>query len=209
MKNSDEMLRDCGAVMYDIEIISAVPNQGEVRDPKLFYCLGWEDYAGMGVSVISAYDYVEQAYRIYLQDNFHEFKTLVNSRNIIIGFNNDRFDNNVVREIGIPIPKTKSYDMWKAIVATQPDGGRKGFKLNNLLVANNIESKTGLGADAPMLAQTGQWGKLINYCQDDTRKQVQVLRLLCSGILKNPNGGGYMKVKTPWELIQVEPSILS
>jgi hypothetical protein len=129
---------------------------------------------------------------------------LVNSRNIIIGFNNDRFDNNVCKANSILIQQAKSYDLWKAVTNTQPPGQRFGFSLDNLLKVNGLETKSGLGADAPRQAQQGEWGKLINYCMDDTRKEVQILRLACNGMLKNPKNSEYMKIKLPWEVVQVE-----
>lgn len=200
----DAMLKKCGAIMYDLEIVSCVPEHGVVRDPTLWYCGGWEDYAGMGISVITAYDFVEAIYRVFLQDNLNDFKLLVNSRNIIIGFNNARFDDNVLAANGIHIEKGKSWDLWKAITKTQPEGQRRGYKLNDLLKANNLASKTGLGSEAPKWAQKGQWGRNIDYCLSDTTKQVNVLRLACNGVLINPNGGGYMTIKPPWEEIEVE-----
>lgn len=202
--DTDKKLKQSGAILYDLEIIAAVPDRDSVRDPSLFYCGGWEDYEGMGISVITAYDFVDEAYRIYLQDNLNEFRTTINSRNIIIGYNNKRFDDNVLRAAGIDVPEKKSYDLWKAITNTQVDGQKRGFNLDAMLTANGLEGKTGLGSDAPKQAQTGQWGKLINYCLDDTRKTLYVLRLACNGNLKNPKNGEYMKIKTPWEEIQVD-----
>lgn len=202
--SADSKLKQCGAFLYDLEIIAAVPQVGELRDPELFYCGGWEDYEGMGISVVTAYDFVEESYRIYLQDNMNELRTTINSRNIIIGFNNKRFDNNVLRANGIEVPDEKSYDLWRSITNTQPDGSRKGYNLDAMLLANGLQGKTGLGADAPKQAQKGQWGKLINYCLDDTRKTLYVLRLACNGMLRSPKNGEYMKVKLPWEEIAVD-----
>ena len=200
----DETLKKCGAVLYDLEIIAAVPMSHEPRDNRLAYCGGWDDHAGMGISVLSAYDFVEEAYRIYLADNMSEWQNLVNSRNIIIGFNNKRFDDKVCLAAGLEIPPQKSWDIWKAIVDTQPPGQRKGFSLDPLLKANGLEAKSGLGANAPMQAQLGLWGALINYNLDDTRKEVQILRLLIAGLLKSPINGEYIKTKMPWEDIKVD-----
>jgi len=204
----DQMLARIEAVVYDVEIIAGIPQAGEVRDPNLYYCGGWEDYEGMGLSVVTAFDFVECSWNVYLQDNLNEFKTLVNSRRTLIGFNNERFDNNVLRANGFIISAEKSWDNWKAVVNTQPHGQRKGFSLNDLLVANGMPAKTGLGSDAPRLAQTGKWGQLINYCLSDTDKQLKILRLTCSGLLKNPKNGGYMEIKPPWDNINFEKDSL-
>lgn len=194
----DEKLAKIEAIVYDVEIVAAIPVAGEVRDPELHYCNGWQDYEGMGLSVVTAYDFVDRQYQVYLLDNLHEFKTLVNSRRCLIGFNNDRFDNSVLRANDFYIPPEKSWDNWKAIIERQNPGERSGFALKDLLLANDMPAKTGLGSEAPKLAQTGKWGKLINYCLGDTSKQVQVLRLSCSGLLRNPKTTGYLEITPPW-----------
>ena len=202
--SADQKLAKAGAVMYDCEIFKAIPVQGEVRDPKLQYCGGWEDYSGMGISLITAYDFVMQDWGIYMGDNIHEFKTLVNSRNIIIGYNNKRFDDNLCTHNGIYIDPAKSYDLWKAIVDTQLPGERGGFKLDSMLKANGITPKGGLGADAPKQAQMGLWGELCTYGLGDTNKQVQLLRKACNGTMRSPKNGEYMTIKLPWEAVKVD-----
>lgn len=192
-------------MFYDLEIVSAIPNDPEPRDPGIYYCKGWDDYEGMGISVVGVYDFVESAYRVYLQDNLDSLRRLIESRSIVCGFVTRRFDNKVLRANAIEIPEEKSYDLWDAIVNTQPPGERKGFKLNNMLAANGVPLKSGDGGDAPKLAQRGEWGKLINYCLDDNRLGVYLLRLACNDVMKSPKTGSYLKVKKPWEHVTVEP----
>ena len=200
----DDRLAQCGAIMYDAEIYSAMPVQGVIRDQDIKYCGGWDDYEGMGISVVTAYDFVTSEWSVFLSDNLNDLKTLINSRQIIIGFNNRRFDDNLMAAHGIHIPESKSYDLWAAIVNTQPPGQRKGFALGEMLAANGIHEKSGLGADAPKHAQRGRWGFSITYCLGDTHKQVKLLRLACAGAMKNPKNGEYMKIKLPWEAIHID-----
>lgn len=197
----DEKLKRCKAFVYDIEIYSAVPSSNQIRDPALHYCNGWDDYVGMGISVVTAYDFFDESYKVYLQDNLNDLKTTINSREVIIGFNNKNFDDVVLEHNHIHIQKQKSYDLWDHIVHSVQDGlgTRRGFSLNEMLKANDIPVKTGLGSDAPMLAQTNQWGKLINYCLSDTKLTVYLLRLACADVMKSPKTGRYMKIKKPWE----------
>lgn len=202
--SADEMLAKAGAVMYDIEIFNAIPDEREPRDPDLTYCGGWEDYSGMGISVVTAYDFVYSEMLVFLSDNMKKLGRLINSRRILMGFNNKKFDDNVLRANGIDVPQEKSYDLFLQIVNTQPPGNRKGFKLSNMLTANGIAPKSGLGSDAPRQAQKGEWGDLISYCIGDTMKQVQLLRMACAGTMKNPHNNQYMKIKLPWEAISVE-----
>lgn len=202
----DKKLAECGAFLYDLEIICAVPMRGEPRKENLYYCKGWEDYEGMGISVVTAYDFAESSYRIYLEDNLSDLRTIINSRGVIIGFNNNRFDNNVLSANGIHIPKQKSYDLWEHIVNSVPDGqgARRGYSLQNMLDANGLQAKSGLGAQAPIWAQNAQWGRLISYCLDDTKLELQLLRLACADLMKSPKTGEYMNIKKPWELECVE-----
>jgi hypothetical protein len=48
-------------------------------------------------------------------------------------------------------------------------GLQQTFKLSQLLAVNDMESKTGTGAEAVVLAREGQWEKLGDYCLQDTR----------------------------------------
>ena len=41
------------------------------------------------------------------------------------------------------------------------------FKLNDLLAANGLSSKTGSGLEAIRLAEQGQWEELADYCMQD------------------------------------------
>lgn len=200
----DVKLAKAGAVMYDVEIISAIPEPGVMRIPGIHYCGGWEDYEGMGISVVTVYDFVTSSWLVYLADNLGDLKTLINSRNVIMSFNGIRFDNNVMAANGIHIPPNKNYDLYRAISDTQPPGHKAGFSLNNMLQANGIEAKSGLGSDAPRQAQQGEWGNLITYCLGDTQKQVYLLRMACAGTMKNPKNGEYMTVKLPWELVDFD-----
>lgn len=56
------------ALVYDLEIINAVPGR-EKPIEGIKYCEGRHDHAGMGISVIGAFDYSTQRYRVFLEDN--------------------------------------------------------------------------------------------------------------------------------------------
>lgn len=199
-----DKLAACSAVMYDVEILRAIPVKNEVRDQRLQYCGGWEDYEGMGISVVTSYDFVTNDFGVYLQDNLSELRTLFNSRRVIIGFNNRRFDDNVLAANGIHVASEKSYDLFLQIIRTQPEGQRSGFSLKRMLACNGIVEKSDLGSNAPMLAQTGQWGRLITYGLGDTNKQALLMRKAVAGTMVNPNHGGFMQIKMPWEVLGIE-----
>lgn len=68
------------ALVYDLEIIKAIPERDGSRLDGYDYCEGWHDHANMGVSVIGAFDYVEQRYRVFCWSNFASFIELCAQR---------------------------------------------------------------------------------------------------------------------------------
>ena len=74
-----------------------------------------------------------------------------------------------------------------------------------MLQANKLQEKSGDGGMAPILAQKGKWGELIDYCLGDTRGLVWLIRLACNDAMVHPKNGGYMKIAKPWEVIKVTP----
>ncbi len=204
---ANELLKACGAFFYDCETYNLIPSEDVARDPEFTYCAGWSDFKGMGISVISGYDFMTGDYKIFLVDNMTEFRQIVESRDVVISFNGHHFDDQLILAHGIDLPRRKSYDLWKEITTTQPPGLRSGFSLNDMLKANNLPSKSGHGGDAPKLAQRGRWGQLISYCLGDTMRGVNLLRLACNGLLLNPKTQSYLAIKKPWEIVEVEPGV--
>lgn len=191
-------------LVYDCEIIRAIPPPaGQERLPGIEYCKGWEDHENMGISVIGAYDYQEQRYRVFLQDNFNEFQRLLKEREILVGFNNINFDDKLIAANGFRLPVTedlfafRSYDLlreiWRA-AGSDPDGPFKkdtqaGFGLDACGLANFGCGKTGDGANAAVDWQRGLHGRVIDYCINDViltkRLLDQVLRI---GVVFDPRG---------------------
>ena len=52
-------------VVYDCEIICAIPDKKVPNARDLQYCGGWGDYAGMGISVLAAVDVETQVPRVF------------------------------------------------------------------------------------------------------------------------------------------------
>ena len=75
-------------LVYDLEIVKAIPDKSGACKDGIEYCEGWQDHKNMGISVIGAYDYLEQKYRVFCKDNFAEFQKLVDKSNCLVGFNN-------------------------------------------------------------------------------------------------------------------------
>jgi len=173
-------LRD--VVVFDLEIINGICGPRDYPESDIRYCDGWGDYAGMGISVLCAYSYASDNYRVFLQDNlpafFHEF---VRDDVMLVGFNNRQFDNNVlnawrdghqhkIRDLGA-ILDTPCYDIQRAIrfaISGKEDYDadvHRGYGLEAMCLANGIPGKAaGGGAQAPINWQRGNPGVVIDYC---------------------------------------------
>lgn len=160
-------------IIYDCEIVKAIQGKNEERLQGIEYCEGWHDHAGMGISVICVYDYATGRYRVFCADNFPEFQELVNSTNIVVGFNSIGFDNKLCAANGLNVPAEKTYDLLAEIWAgsgltkTFKFGTHTGFGLEACCQANFGLKKTGNGATAPVDWQRGKIGKVIDYCLND------------------------------------------
>lgn len=149
-------------LIYDIEILNAIPNANEPREPDIIYCDGWNDHAGMKIAVIGCFDYSSETSRIFCQDNLTDFLTLALSHDVCVGFNNHRFDDPVLASQGLILKST--YDLFAEIQHgigldfNAPAKRRHGYGLSNMATANFQLKKTGDGAKAPINFQRGLIG---------------------------------------------------
>lgn len=180
-------------IIYDCEIKKAILGKGEQPLPGIEYCDGWRDFDGMGCSVVTAYDYIEQRYRVFCDDNLQEFQELVNQRSLVIGFNNKPFDDQLMEACGVTIPPEKSWDILEEIwaasgLARQFEGDdHKHFGLDACCQANFGIGKTGNGAHAPIEWQNGNIGTVIDYGLEDSRlTKLLVDKIAIEGHIKDP-----------------------
>ena len=192
------------ALIYDIEIYSAIPERNGSRVPNIKYCDGWDDHKNMGVSVIGVYDCQYEEARVFCQDNWSEFVKLAESREVLVGFNNIPFDNVVLRTVGIHLDDAKCYDllreMWLAAGLGEKYAypSHAGYGLDATCKANFGRGKTGNGALAPVLWQQGKIGTVIDYCLSDvarTRFLLELVNLDCS--LIDPKTGKQLAMRLP------------
>lgn len=160
-------------LVYDCEIIKAIPNGKERPVDGIEYCKGWRDFEGMGISCICAYDYYTGRYRVFLEDNFQEFRDLIDLHKTVVGFNSIAFDNRLCKANGIEIPSEKNYDIlveiWKSEGLSEEFQypTHIGYGLDAVCEATIGIKKTGNGALAPILWQKGEYGRVIDYCMND------------------------------------------
>jgi len=183
-------------LVYDLEIVNAILGRGEVKKEGVNYCGGWDDHAGMGVSVIGAWDSGEDRYRVFCADNCDEFGDLAAQCDLLVGHNSIGFDNKVLAAAGLELDPAKCYDTMLACAA---GGSRRGMGLGDLCAANFDVPKSGSGADAPPAWQAGRVGWVIDYCLHDVRMTKLLFeRIVAKGSVIHPQTGRETPVERPW-----------
>jgi len=186
-------------LIYDAEIRHGVATENNPRQPGFRYANGWADFAGMGIAVICAYDLAESRYRVFMEDNLSDLVETMRHRETVLGFNNWRFDDRLLRANGIEAQEGKSKDLAAAIwrAAGIPNGEHpRDLSLDAICRANDLPAKTGNGADAPQWFQRGRIGRVVDYCLGDVRSTLMVYRRIehAGGII-DPRNGEWLPVR--------------
>jgi len=182
------------ALVYDLETLRGVPDRRRPRLAGIEYCQGWEDYAGMGIAVVCAYDFLTGRYRVFEADNLAEFVELLAARALLVSYNGLRFDNNVIAaSTGAVIDPDRCYDvlaMLKQAKGVPANGAHApGLSLDGVAQANFGIAKSFNGALAPVYWQRGQRGIVVDYCLEDVRLTRGLFeRVVQRGELKDPVG---------------------
>lgn len=183
-------------IIYDCEIIKGIVKKDEPMLVDIEYCDGWRDFKNMGISVISAYDYEEDRYRLFAADNFNEFQAFVDNTDIVIGFNSLAFDNPLCRANGLNVSDEKSWDLLAEIWAgvglsrTFEYPSHLGFGLDACAEVNFGFKKSGSGSKAPVDWQRGKIGKVIDYCLNDVRLTKALVDIVIAhGFILDPRDG--------------------
>lgn len=198
------------ALIYDIEIVKAIPERSGTRDLDIEYCAGWQDHANMGISVCGGFETETNRYRVFCTDNLHEFALAVERADVLVGFNNIAFDNAVIRAAWQPVVKlpknweAKSYDLLREIwlgAGLAPEFNYKthgGYGLDAVCEKNFGTKKSGDGALAPKMWQRGMIGNVIDYCLNDITLTKQLFdRVLMNGVIISPKDGKTISIRHP------------
>lgn len=157
-------------LIYDCETARCIPNRHSPPVPGLEYCKGWNDFDGMGISLIGCW--WKDAMHFFSSRRFQVFQKIVDEADIIVGFNSAAFDDNLCRANGIDI--TTNYDLLQEVRVAAgmpaiyaPGITRPGYRLDDLALANLGAGKSGSGELAPVLWQRREKWKLISYLASD------------------------------------------
>lgn len=186
-------------IIFNCEIKRAIQGKSETRIPGIEYCEGWHDFKHMGISVICAYDFIEDQYRVFMEDNFAEFQRLVDRHRVVAGYNSVSFDNRLCEANGIRIREDQTYDLVREIWAASglstyfqyPYPSHLGYGLNDVIWANwPTLGKSGNGALDPVLWQRGKIGRVVDYCLNEVRLTVKLMdRVINEAAITDPVTG--------------------
>lgn len=140
---------------------------------------GWDSTDKLGVACACVYEFKTDRMRIYGPEDVEALKERLLKADRISGYNIYRFDFPVIW--GLPARgrvlelKEKTNDLlmriWNAIGLEEDAIDftelHKGWSLDIVTKGTFGVGKIGYGGDAPKWFQSGQWGRVANYCADD------------------------------------------
>ena len=185
-------------LIYDCEIIKSIRDQKKVDLAHIEYCNGWDDYENMGISVIGVNfideDLRDEVFSHNCDKGLETFQDGLYVADVLVGFNNQSFDDNLIKANGFIIPdNVVNYDLLAEIWEGAGLGREfvypthAGFGLDAICKANGLGEKSGDGANAAVLWQKGKHQEVIDYCENDIRLTRKLFDLIQeTGEIKDP-----------------------
>ncbi|MDY6822541.1 MAG: DEAD/DEAH box helicase [Thermodesulfobacteriota bacterium] len=125
---------------------------------------GWHRADLMGISCVVLYDSATDQYHSYLEDQVADFLARLAELDLVIGFNNKRFDNRVLAGYsGFDVAALPTLDLLEEAHKTL--GYR--LSLDNLAGATLRAKKTADGLQALLWWKQGRIDDIIKYCEKD------------------------------------------
>jgi DEAD/DEAH box helicase domain-containing protein len=136
----------------------------------------------LGVSIVVIYDYQDGQYKSFREQDLKSLWPILESADLIIGFNHKHFDNKVLSAYYPGDLSTLPHlDLLEEFYKTA------GFRirLDNLAQANLGEKKSATGLQAIRWYKQGDFGSLEKYCQQDVKVTKDIYEYaLKRGLLK-------------------------
>ena len=201
-------------LIYDCEIIKAIRDPKKVDLAHIEYCNGWDDYENMGISVIGVNFINEEGDQIFNHNvlgygpmgELDSFQYGLDVADVLVGFNNQSFDDKLLKANGFVIPENVvNYDLLAEIWEGAGLGREfvypthAGFGLDAICKANGLGEKSGNGANAAILWQKGKHQEVIDYCENDIKLTRKLFDLIQEkGEIKDPREDNfYFKKHNP------------
>ncbi len=164
----------------------------DIETKNTFQDVGKSDPAALDISVLVVYDYVTNKYIAYTEPEFTGLWKLLESTDLIIGYNSDYFDIPLLNKY-YPgdLTKIQSLDLLAEIKKSLG----KRIPLDFVAAGTLGKGKTGHGLDAITWWQQGNIDAIKKYCQAD----VQITKEVYDYALKNQS----LKYKLVNEIITI------
>ncbi|MBU6310510.1 ribonuclease H-like domain-containing protein [Patescibacteria group bacterium] len=129
------------------------------------------DMSAMELSVVGTHDSLTDVYRAYTVPELPELWPILESADLLIGFNSDHFDIPILdRYYAGDLTRIRSLDL---LVEVKKSLGRR-IKLDSIAKATLGTRKSGHGLDAVTWWAEGKVEKVKKYCLDDVRITKQI-----------------------------------
>ena len=138
----------------------------DIETSNLFSDVGSNDPAALNLSVLCLYDYSRDVYESYLQEDLPKLWPLLESADMLIGYNSDHFDIPLLNKYySGDLTKIKSLDILKEIKTSY---GRR-MKLDQIAEGTLGSHKSANGLEATRWWSEGKRDMVIEYCIQDVK----------------------------------------
>jgi DEAD/DEAH box helicase domain-containing protein len=138
----------------------------DIETRNVFADVGKHDPALLDIALVAIHDSETDTYTSYLEEELKYLWPIIESADMLIGFNSDHFDIPLLNKY-YPgdLTKIKSLDILKEIKQSY---GRR-MRLDSLAEGTLGKKKSGHGLDAITWWKQGEIDKIRTYCIDDVR----------------------------------------
>ncbi len=138
----------------------------DLETQKSFDEVNGRNFRDLLVSVVGLYSYQRDAFECYDEKDVHHLLPMLESADLVIGFNTKRFDYLVLEPyFKKTLDHIRSLDILEEVQKTL--GHR--LSLDTIAKATLNQSKIGEGLDAIRYFRAGEIDKLKKYCLEDVR----------------------------------------
>ena len=154
------------------------------------------DYSSLRLSVVVAYFYKDDSYKVYNEDDIDRFIDELKEAELVVGFNLKGFDYLVLENYaGESLADIPTLDILEEVYESI---GRR-IKLDSLVEASLSDKKTANGLIAVQLWKQGRLDELIDYCRNDVRLTKELYEFgRDNGYLLYRNFGKLEKIPVSW-----------
>jgi len=166
-------------LVFDIETI------GNISSPNFI--------DEMQVTVVGVYNYARDEYQNYFIEELSELEADLKQADLLVGFNNDHFDTPILNKYyPFDLFSIASFDILREFKANT--GKRLG--LDAIAGMTLGFYKSGTGANAMTLYQTGKLQELAEYCLNDVKLTKEIFEYcITKQYLIYPSKDGWLRLK--------------